>query len=113
MSTNPESSSGSAAAATMANDKNSPEITEAESSQTKTSRFFSKVKKALKSTPNERWKQMEAQRPPRRDSDEWSYMTDPEDSTKRVKKRKKKMVTYNAYHTQGYEDYWSGKLGRF
>ncbi|KAH9439990.1 hypothetical protein MCOR02_003523 [Pyricularia oryzae] len=108
---NPESSSGPATA--MANDKTSPEIVDADSSQKKTGRLLSKIKSAFKSTPNERWKEIEAQRPPRRDSDEWSHMTDPEDSTKRVKKRKKKMVTYNDYHTQGYGDFWTAKGGRF
>ncbi|TLD14496.1 hypothetical protein PspLS_11151 [Pyricularia sp. CBS 133598] len=97
----------------MTNDNTSPEINNTESGQKKTSGLFSKIKSAFKSTPNQRWKEIEAQRPPRRESDEWSYMTDPEDSTKRVKKRKKKMVTYGSYHTQDQEGMWAAKGGRF
>ncbi|EJT72907.1 hypothetical protein GGTG_09758 [Gaeumannomyces tritici R3-111a-1] len=56
--------------------------------------LFSRVKAAFKSPAAERGQAVMDARPPRRDSDEWSYMTDPEDETRQIKKRKKKMVEY-------------------
>ena len=56
--------------------------------------LLSKLKSAFRSPGAERSRAVMDARPPRRDSDEWSYMTDPEDETRQIKKRKKKMVEY-------------------
>ncbi|KAL8388254.1 hypothetical protein RB595_009357 [Gaeumannomyces hyphopodioides] len=81
----------------------SPEIIgDAKATTSGKASFFSRVKAAFRSPAAERGQAVMDARPPRRDSDEWSYMTDPEDETRQIKKRKKKMVEYKPISiTQG------------
>ena len=80
----------------------SPEIIGDTKTRSGKSSLLSKLKSAFRSPAAERSQAVMDARPPRRDSDEWSYMTDPEDETRQIKKRKKKMVEYKPISiTQG------------